>query len=108
MVVNFKVFGWNEANTADYPVIWLLYRTLASWVAITMENKIKKSIYCDNEREIIDLLNSGLDPNYKSGWPIRLAARHGAFSVVKALIQYGANPHLLSEAGKLNYTNIYL
>lgn len=65
-----------------------------------MENKIKNCIYCDDEREISNLLNSGLDPNYEGGWPIRLAARHGSCSVVKALIQYGANPHLLGESGE--------
>lgn len=65
-----------------------------------MENKIKQCIYCDNQAEMVELLNSGLDPNYEGGWPIRLAARLGSYSVVKSLIQYGANPHLLSESGE--------
>ncbi|KAJ2953538.1 hypothetical protein O0L34_g1140 [Tuta absoluta] len=64
-----------------------------------MENKIKKCIYCDNAKELEDLIKNGLDPNFEGGWPIRLAARHGSHAVVKKLIQYGANPHLLGESG---------
>ncbi|XP_026324241.1 uncharacterized protein LOC113233348 [Hyposmocoma kahamanoa] len=48
---------------------------------------------------MVELLSSGLDPNYEGGWPIRLAARLGSYSVVKSLIQHGADPHLLSESG---------
>lgn len=66
----------------------------------TMENKIKRCIYCDNHAEMVELLISGLDPNYEGGWPIRLAARLGSCSVVKSLIQHGADPHLLSESGE--------
>ncbi|XP_013200416.2 uncharacterized protein LOC106143002, partial [Amyelois transitella] len=49
--------------------------------------------------EMIQLLDSGLDPNFEGGWPIRLAARHGSCSIVKTLLDYGSNPHLLSESG---------
>lgn len=65
-----------------------------------MENKIKRCIYCDSPAEMTELLISGLDPNYEGGWPVRLAARLGSYSVVKSLIQHGADPHLLSESGK--------
>ncbi|XP_049888264.1 uncharacterized protein LOC126382424 [Pectinophora gossypiella] len=64
-----------------------------------MNSKIKTCIYSDNASDLMELLNNGLDPNFEGGWPIRLAARHGSCSVVKALIQYGANPHLLGESG---------
>lgn len=66
----------------------------------TMENKIKRNIYCDNWSEMVELLISGLDPNYEGGWPIRLAARLGSYSVVNSLLQHGADPHLLSESGE--------
>ncbi|XP_023954725.1 uncharacterized protein LOC112058251 [Bicyclus anynana] len=59
----------------------------------------KFNILNSNERELSKLLNSGYNPNSEGGWPIRLAARHGLHSIVKLLMQYGANPHLLSEAG---------
>lgn len=65
-----------------------------------MENKIKRCIYCDNQAEMVELLISGLDPNYEGGWPVRLAARLGSYSVVQTLIQHGADPHLLSESGE--------
>ncbi|KAL0849082.1 hypothetical protein ABMA28_013444 [Loxostege sticticalis] len=67
-----------------------------------MENvsdKINSCIFNNDDRGFMELLNFGLDPNFEGGWPIRLAARQGSYSVVKALVQYGANPHLLSESG---------
>lgn len=67
-----------------------------------MENKIhkiKNLIICKNEDDFIELLRSGLDPNFEGGWPIRLAARYGCSSIVETLLQFGANPHLLSESG---------
>lgn len=72
-------------------------------MAANMENKsnkIKCLIYTKQEEEFMQLLRSGLDPNFEGGWPIRLAARYGCPSIVEALIQFGANPHLLSESGK--------
>ncbi|CAB3231170.1 unnamed protein product [Arctia plantaginis] len=51
------------------------------------------------EEEFVQLLRSGLDPNFEGGWPIRLAARYGCPAIVETLIQFGANPHLLSESG---------
>ncbi|CAH2231400.1 uncharacterized protein LOC120636655 [Pararge aegeria] len=59
----------------------------------------KVNIVNKNERELTKLLKSGFNPNFEGGWPIRLAARHGLHSIVQLLMQYGANPHLLSEAG---------
>ncbi|XP_053606168.1 uncharacterized protein LOC128672795 [Plodia interpunctella] len=64
-----------------------------------MNTKIKNCIINNDEREVIMLIDSGLDPNLEGGWPIRLAARYGSYSVVKTLVQYGSNPHLLSESG---------
>ncbi|XP_075991529.1 uncharacterized protein LOC142986762 [Anticarsia gemmatalis] len=67
-----------------------------------MENnsyKIKYLILSKMEEEFIELLLSGLDPNYEGGWPIRLAARYGCTNIVETMIQFGANPHLLSESG---------
>ncbi|CAK1603304.1 unnamed protein product [Parnassius mnemosyne] len=61
--------------------------------------RIKTCILEKNETDLVDLLNRGFNPNLEGGWPIRLAARHGLHSIVKLLIQYGANPHLISEAG---------
>lgn len=61
---------------------------------------INRIILTNNEEQMLELLNLGLDPNYKNGWALRLAARHGSCGVVKILIQFGANPHLLSETGK--------
>ncbi|KAJ0181753.1 hypothetical protein K1T71_002475 [Dendrolimus kikuchii] len=61
--------------------------------------KLKEIIVSNNEEELIHWLNSGLNPNFEGGWPIRLAARYGFYSIVKALIQFGANPHLLGESG---------
>ncbi|XP_045764699.1 uncharacterized protein LOC123866944 [Maniola jurtina] len=63
------------------------------------KESLKFNIINSNERELTKLLNSGFNPNFQGGWPIRLAARHGLHSIVKLLMQYGANPHLLSEAG---------
>lgn len=60
---------------------------------------IKYLICHKKEDEFIDLIRSGLDPNFEGGWPIRLAARYGCSAVVETLIQFGANPHLLSESG---------
>ncbi|CAK1603303.1 unnamed protein product [Parnassius mnemosyne] len=65
--------------------------------------RIKTCILEKNETDLVDLLNRGFNPNLEGGWPIRLAARHGLHSIVKLLIQYGANPHLISEAGFKNY-----
>lgn len=61
---------------------------------------IKNSIYKNDHQKIIELLNAGLDPNFEGGWPIRLAARYGSYSVVKTLLQHRANPHLLGDSGK--------
>ncbi|XP_013133591.1 PREDICTED: uncharacterized protein LOC106099569 [Papilio polytes] len=61
--------------------------------------RIKKCILQNNEGELVKLLKSGFNPNHEGGWPIRLAARHGLYPIVKLLMQYGANPHLISEAG---------
>ncbi|CAG9784514.1 unnamed protein product [Diatraea saccharalis] len=61
--------------------------------------KIKTCILNNNEIEFTELLNNGLDPNLGGGWPIRLAARNGCHLIVKSLLQHGANPHLLSDAG---------
>ncbi|XP_068621471.1 uncharacterized protein [Battus philenor] len=60
---------------------------------------IKKCILQKNKKLLVDLLTKGLNPNFEGGWPIRLAARHGLYSIVKLLIQHGADPHLISEAG---------
>lgn len=68
-----------------------------------MENicdKVKSCIFNNDSMGFIELLNFGLDPNFEGGWPIRLAARQGSYSVAKTLVQHGANPHLLSESGK--------
>lgn len=65
------------------------------------KEKLKNSILGNNEIEITELLDNGFDPNFENGWPIRLAARHGLYSIVKIFIQYGANPHALNEAGKV-------
>ncbi|RVE42736.1 hypothetical protein evm_012619 [Chilo suppressalis] len=54
------------------------------------------SLYISQNTE---LLKDGLDPNLEGGWPIRLAARNGFYLIVKSLLQFGANPHLLSVAG---------
>lgn len=70
--------------------------------------KLKQIIVNNNEDELMNMLNSGLNPNFEGGWPIRLAARYGSYSIVKALIQFGANPHLLGESGKININNIFL
>ncbi|XP_059048775.1 uncharacterized protein LOC131852654 [Achroia grisella] len=59
----------------------------------------RNCIINNNESEIIEILNCGFDPNLEGGWPIRLAARHGRYSIVKLLLQHGANPHLLSASG---------
>ncbi|XP_035446508.2 uncharacterized protein LOC118273575 [Spodoptera frugiperda] len=67
-----------------------------------MENskqKIKNLIQNHQEFDFIQLLRAGFDPNLEGGWPIRLAARHGCTLIVEALLQFGANPHLLSESG---------
>ncbi|CAF4758495.1 unnamed protein product [Pieris macdunnoughi] len=61
--------------------------------------KLRKSIENNNETEVQDLLSHSLDPNYEGGWPIRLAARLGFYNIVKLFLQFGANPHLLSESG---------
>lgn len=69
-----------------------------------MENiasKIKCSIHNKDEDKMIEMLSSGLDPNFEGGWPIRLAARKGCYSIVKTLLHFGANPHSVSESGKL-------
>ncbi|KAI8427695.1 hypothetical protein MSG28_002146 [Choristoneura fumiferana] len=60
---------------------------------------IKNSIYTDDHQKISELLSAGLDPNYEGGWPIRLAARYGSYSIVKTLLQHRANPHLLGDSG---------
>lgn len=64
------------------------------------KEKMRNLIVGNNEREIMDLLQNGFDPNFENGWPIRLAARYGLQSIVKLFIQFGANPHILSDAGK--------
>ncbi|KAJ8729525.1 hypothetical protein PYW08_001106 [Mythimna loreyi] len=67
-----------------------------------MESKklmIENLIYCNNDKDFRELLRSGLDPNFDGGWPIRLAARHGCTTIVETLLQFGANPHLLSASG---------
>ncbi|KAF9812033.1 hypothetical protein SFRURICE_021390 [Spodoptera frugiperda] len=67
-----------------------------------MENskqKIKNLIQNHQEFDFIQLLRAGFDPNLEGGWPIRLAARHGCTLIVEALLQFGANPHFLSESG---------
>ncbi|XP_041980569.1 uncharacterized protein LOC121734176 [Aricia agestis] len=63
------------------------------------KDKLKSLILGNNEKEIIETIKRGFDPNYGSGWPIRLAARNGHYSLVKKLIEFGASPHLLSESG---------
>ncbi|XP_072936438.1 uncharacterized protein [Epargyreus clarus] len=65
----------------------------------TYSEKLKNSILCNDVTSMVELLHKGLDPNYEGGWPVRLAARLGSYSIVKILIQYGANPHLLGESG---------
>nr|XP_049708212.1 uncharacterized protein LOC110375468 isoform X2 [Helicoverpa armigera] len=62
-------------------------------------HKIKNLIICKKEEEFLEILQSGLDPNFEGGWPIRLAARYGCPTIVETLLQFGANPHLLSESG---------
>ncbi|KAG6446299.1 uncharacterized protein LOC115441010 [Manduca sexta] len=62
-------------------------------------NKIKKYIVLNKVNKLTELLRGGLDPNFEGGWPIRLGARYGNWSIVKTLIQFGADPHLLSESG---------
>ncbi|XP_063838783.1 uncharacterized protein LOC135087876 [Ostrinia nubilalis] len=64
-----------------------------------MDRKIMCCIINNDDKGFIELLNSGLDPNFQGGWPIRVAARQGSFLIVKVLVHYGANPHLLSESG---------
>lgn len=51
-------------------------------------------------KELVEVLNSGWDPNSDGGWPIRLAARYGCCLIVETFIQHGADPHLVSESGK--------
>lgn len=65
-----------------------------------IKDKLKSLIISNNEKEVVDLINKGFDPNCDGGWPIRLAARSGHYSLVKRLIEFGASPHLLSESGK--------
>lgn len=60
---------------------------------------IKNYIMLKKEKEIEEALHSGWDPNAGGGWPIRLAARYGYYSIVETLIKCGANPHLLSASG---------
>ncbi|XP_038215169.1 uncharacterized protein LOC119834733 [Zerene cesonia] len=62
-------------------------------------DKLRNAILSNNDREVFDLLSNCLDPNFEGGWPIRLAARLGFYSLVKLFVRYGANPHLLSESG---------
>lgn len=64
------------------------------------KEKLRNNIINNNEGEVQEALNAGLDPNLEGGWPIRLAARYGLYSMVKLFILYGANPHILSEAGR--------
>lgn len=65
------------------------------------QNKVLTDCLKENNTEkILELLRLGLDPNLDGGWPIRLAARHGSLDVVKTLLQFGANPHDVSKAGK--------
>ncbi|KAF9411261.1 hypothetical protein HW555_009918 [Spodoptera exigua] len=64
------------------------------------KQKVKDLIHNHQEDDFIELLRAGFDPNLEGGWPIRLAARHGCTNIVEALLQFGANPHLLSESGK--------
>lgn len=66
--------------------------------------KIKNLIFCNKDVDFIELLRSGLDPNFEGGWPIRLAARYGYTNIVETLLKFGANPHLLSESGELHFT----
>lgn len=68
----------------------------------TNSQKLKKIICDKKEDEFLEVLRSGLDPNFEGGWPIRLAARFGCTTIVEKLLQFGANPHLLSNSGKLN------
>ncbi|KAH9645189.1 hypothetical protein HF086_005734 [Spodoptera exigua] len=63
------------------------------------KQKVKDLIHNHQEDDFIELLRAGFDPNLEGGWPIRLAARHGCTNIVEALLQFGANPHLLSESG---------
>lgn len=72
----------------------------------TSSDIIKKCALMNDEYQITELLNEGLDPNFEGGWPLRLAARHGSFAVVKALIMYGANPHLLGETGDYFFNSV--
>lgn len=65
------------------------------------KEKLRNFIINNNAREVTELLQNGFDPNFENGWPIRLAARYGLQSIVKIFIQFGANPHILSEAGKM-------
>lgn len=62
-------------------------------------NNVKILIVQNKLSDLIGILQSGLDPNFENGWPIRMAARHGFYNTVKTLIQFGADPHLLGEAG---------
>ena len=72
----------------------------------TKTNKVKNLIFCNKEDDFLELLRSGLDPNLEGGWPIRLAARCGCTTLVESLLQFGANPHLLSESGELRIMNL--
>ncbi|XP_026737896.1 uncharacterized protein LOC113501085 [Trichoplusia ni] len=65
----------------------------------TNSQKLKKIICDKKEDEFLEVLRSGLDPNFEGGWPIRLAARFGCTTIVEKLLQFGANPHLLSNSG---------
>ncbi|KOB74693.1 Ankyrin repeat family A protein 2 [Operophtera brumata] len=62
-------------------------------------NYIKNLIMFKRAKDLVEVLNSGWDPNSEGGWPIRLAARYGCCYIVETLIQHGANPHLVSESG---------
>lgn len=67
---------------------------------------IKNLIMFQRAKDLIEVLNSGWDPNCEGGWPIRLAARYGCYYIVETLIQNGANPHLVSDSGK--YLQLHL
>lgn len=69
----------------------------------TNSQKLKKIICGKKEDDFLKVLRSGLDPNFEGGWPIRLAARFGCTTIVEKLLQFGANPHLLSNSGKFMF-----
>lgn len=63
--------------------------------------RLENAVLTDNERELVELLNLGLDPNYEKGNLLRSAARFGSHLSVKILLQYGADPHLVGSSGEI-------